>query len=299
MRNRSRQVDDSIRGAIDRLNQIGATGLFKNARERNIQYGRFAVAFSDQMSAVPTWYAAYKQAYMRGEDHQSAVFIADKEVSRAHGSQFTGDAPLVTRIPNGMLGEVARLFTPLYKFYNHFANNNFQFVWDANAALKGNPTGEPGANAARLSRHIAVVLMTLFIEEQATAALDSDRKGFLHSMLMKSVHLFGGQFIGLREVTSGLSHGYGPASGLMGTIWKAGEETVKDIAKETGLKPGLAKRAIINTATAIGFLTGFGGAQVGRTGQFLINVARGKERPREFNQWRQGLRTGSMKARVH
>lgn len=299
MRARSRQVDDSVRGAIDKLNQIGATGWFKSAREKNIQYGRFAVAFSDQMSAVPTWYAAYKQAYLRGESHESSVFIADKEVSRAHGSQFTGDQPLVTRIPNGVVGEVAKLFTPLYKFYNHFANNNFQFVWDAKAALGGNKQAEPGANAARLSRHIAVVLMTLFIEEQATAALDSDRKGFLHSMLMKSLHLFGGQFIGLREVTSGLSHGYGPASGLWGTMVKAGEEIVKDIAKETGIKAGVAKNAIKHTADSIGFMTGLGGSQVGRTGQFLANVARGRERPQTFNQWRQGLRTGSMKPRVH
>lgn len=299
MRNRSRQIDDSIRGAVDKLNQVGAVGFMKSFRERNIHYGRLAVAFSDQMSAVPTWWAAYKQAFEEGVSHEDAVFRADKEVSRAHGSQFTGDQPAVTRIKQGMAGEVAKLFVPLYKFYNHFANNNFQFVWDANAALKGNPTGEPGANVARLSRHIAVVLMTLFIEEQATAALDKDKKGFLHSMLMKSIHLFGGQFVGLREVTNGLSHGYGPASGLLGTIFKAGEETVKDIAKETGIKAGIAKNAIKNTATSIGFLTGVGGAQVGRTGQFLFNVARGRERPRGQAEWRQGLRTGSAKARVH
>jgi hypothetical protein len=299
MRNRSRQVDDSIRGAIDKLNQAGVTGFFKTLRERNIHYGRLAVAFSDQMSAVPTWWAAYRQAFEEGVSHEDAVFRADKEVSRAHGSQFTGDQPMVTRIPNGFAGEVAKLFTPLYKFYNHFANNNFQFVWDANAALKGNPTGEPGANAARLARHIGVVLLTLFIEEQATAALDKDKKGFLHSMLMKSLHLFGGQFIGLREVTNGLSHGYGPASGLLGTVWKAGEETVKDIAKESGIKAGVAKNAIKNTATTLGFMTGLGGAQIGRTGQFLANVARGRERPRTQSEWRQGLRTGSMKARVH
>jgi len=172
-------------------------------------------------------------------------------------------------------------------------------VWDANAALKGNPQGEPGANAARLSRHLAVVLMTLIIEEQAAAALDKDKKGPLHSIMMKAVHLLGGQFIGLREVTSGLSHGYGPASGLLGTIWKAGEETVKDIGRSTGVKAGIAQNWIKHTADTIGFATGLGGSQIGRTGQFLARVAQGREIPRTQEQWRQGLRTGSMKARVH
>lgn len=299
MRNRSRQVDDTIRGAIDKMDQFGVLGAFKNLREKNIQYGRFAVAFSDQLSAVPTWYAAYKQAYTGGASHADSVFIADKEVSRAHGSQFVGDQPAVTRLGNTPMAEFFKLFTSLFKFYNHFANNNFQFAWDSAEYLRGNKRQEPGANAARISAWTASVISVLMIEYAAGAALDKDKKGPLHTLMMGALHLFGGQFIILREITSGAAHGYGPASGLMGTIWKAGEETVKDIGKASGAKAGLAKNWIKHTADSIGFATGLATSQVGRTGQFVSRVAQGQERPRTFDQWRQGLRTGSMKPRVH
>jgi hypothetical protein len=297
MRNRSRKIDDSIRGAIDKMNEIGAKGAFTNLREKNMMYGRFAVAFSDQLSAVPTWWAAYKHAFEKGESHADAVFIADKEVSRAHGSSFTGDQPAVTMIPNGVGGEFLKLFTPLYKFYNHFVNNNFQFVWDSKAYLGGRV--EPGASAAQLSKYVALVLGTLVIESLAKPALDKDKKGFLHTLILQAVHLFGGGFIGLREFTSGMAHGYGPSSGLVGTFGKGIYETVEDLKKTSGVKAGVAKDAIMHTATTIGFLTGLTTAQMGRTGQFAFNVARGQDRPRTFDQWRQGLRTGKSKARVH
>jgi hypothetical protein len=328
LRNRNKQVDDTIRGAVDKLNEIGALGAFKNVRDKNILWGRLMLAYFDQMSTVPTWWASYKHAFERGENHADSVFIADKEVSRTHGSNFVGDQPYVTRLGNTPMAEFMKSFTAFYKFYNHFANMNFQFVWDVNAALRGpaelappgsppplppggidavpnaeggwNYAPEPGANAAQISKWVGAVLLTLLVEEMSAPALDKDKKGFLHSMAMKAVHLFGGQFVGLREFTSGLSHGYGPGSGLYGTVVKAGEETVKDIAKAGGFKAGTAKNAIKNTAMAIGFMTGLGfGAQAGRTGQFLTNVARGQERPRTQSEWRQGLRTGSMKARVH
>lgn len=302
MRNRQRQADDSVRGAVDRMNNYGWGQSLLNLRDSAMLLGRFMVAFSDGMSSYPTWLAAYKKAYMAGEDHADAVFIADKEVSRAHGSSFVGDQPLVTRIKNGPTGELARWFVPLYKFWNHTVNNNFQLAWDTAAALRDTPDGtapEPGANAWSISKRVGLILATIFIEEQASAAKDEDHHGLLTKMALASLRYFGAGFVGARELTNGLAAGYEPSTGLIGTISKGINETVKDLKQATGIKAGIAKNWIIHTATTLGYATGIGGTQLGKTGSFLNDLRTGREQPRTFNDYRQGLRTGHSKARVH
>lgn len=302
MRNRQRQADDSIRGAVDRMNKAGWGQSAMNLRDQQMMLGRFMVAFSDGLSAYPTWLAAYKKAYMTGEEHADAVFIADKEVSRAHGSNFVGDQPLVTRIKNGPTGELARWFVPLYKFWNHMVNNNFQLAWDSAAALRGpaeGTTAEPGANAWAISRRVGLILATIFIEEQASAAKDEDHHGFLTKMALASLRYFGSGIVGVRELTNGLASGYEPSTGLLGTLGRGVNDTVQDLKRATGLKAGVAKNWIIHTATALGYLTGVGGTQIGKTGQFTKDLMTGQERPQNFNDYRQGFRTGHSKARMH
>lgn len=300
MRNRNRQYEDSIRGAVDAMNKAGTAKMLADTRQQAMLYGRLAVAYSDGMSAMPTWLAAYRKAYLGGETHADAAFIADKEVSRTHGSNFVGDQPLVTRIQNGMAGEVMRWFVPLYRFWNHVVNSNLQLAWDVAATVRGPKPGyeqEPGANAANISKKIAVILATIYIEEQASAALDEDKKGFLHAMAMSSLRYFGGGIVGLREATNALAGGYEPSVGLLGTVMKSASQTAKDIYKSTSTGASVSKDWLIHTATAIGMLTGIGGTQVGKTGSFIKDLAVSRERPRTFNEYRQGLRTGHSKAR--
>jgi hypothetical protein len=297
MRARQRQYDENIRGAVDQITNAGLVQTAADFRQRQMLYQRMAVTFSDQMSAMPTWLAAYKKAYASGESHADAVFIADKEVSRAHGSGFVGDKPLVSRAANTATGEFSRWFTTLYNFWNHQQNNQFQLAWDAAARFRGNPGGEPGANAASISRRLALIMGIIFIEEMAGPAKDEHGHGLLTQLAFATTRFLGGGYIGLREVTNGLAHGYEPSTGMIGTLFKGGTEVAKDLAKATGYKAGVAKDWIRNTMTAIGFATGVGGTQLGRTGQFGYDVARGADRPRTFNDYRQGLRTGHSKAR--
>jgi hypothetical protein len=144
-----------------------------------------------------------------------------------------------------------------------------------------------------------LILATIFIEEQATAALDEDKKGFLHAMAMSSLRYFGGGFVGLRELSNGLASGYEPSVGMLGTIFKAGTESAKDLARATSTGAAVSKNWIIHTANSIGFLTGVGGSQVGKVGSFANDLRTGREQPQTFNQYRQGFRTGHSKARIH
>lgn len=300
MRNRQRKVDDSIRGAVDAMNEAGFSTLLGNVRQNAMLLGRLAVAYSDSMSALPTWWASYKKAYLAGENHADAVFIADKDVSRTHGSNFVGDQPYVTRIPNTVGGEILKTGISLYKFWNHMVNNEFQLAWDTAATVRGPKPGEeqePGANAASIAKRLAVMIGAIIIEEQATAPLDEDKHGLLTRMVLASMRFFGGGLVGLREVTNAAANGYEPSVGMIGTIIKAGVATAKDIAASTSPKAAISKDWLIHTATALGVLTGVGGTQVGKTGSFVKDLATGQERPQGFNAYRQGLRTGHSKAR--
>lgn len=329
MRNRSRKYNDSIRGAYEEMNEAGNVKLLKDIRQGNILAGRFAVAFFDQMTALPTWYAAYKKAYLESGKHDDAVFIADKEVSRAHGSNFIGDQPLVTRIGNTATGEFARYFVSLYKFWNHMANNNFQLVWDIAALARGqaevegaaggaNGKGpppnildfaemsdgdwyhkpEPGARASSIMKRVGIIMFVIWAEEQATAAKDESHHGFLASMGFATVRFFGSQFILLREVTTGMAYGNEPSTGLIGTIFKELANTARDIYK-AGAGQNVSKNWLTHAITSIGIFFGVGSAQVGRAATGIKGLITGAERPQNQADWQQLLRTGSTKARVH
>jgi hypothetical protein len=328
MRNRQRQYEESIRGTVDQLNNIGFVQSFSNWRQRQMLYGRLAVAFSDQMSAIPTWLAAYKKAFLAGEAHADAVFIADKEMSRAHGSSFIGDKPAISRMGNNLPGEITRWFTSLYNFWNHQVNNQFQLTWDVAAALRGPPNGppnlppsvariagpsgggggipnEPGANAASIARRVGLIMAIILIEEQATAAKDETNHGFLTGIGLAGLRYFGAGFVGLREFTNGFAGGYEPSTGMIGVASKAVYKSVEDLKKSTGVKAGAAKHWIINTATLLGIMTGAGGSQVGRTLEGNVRLAQGRVRFRPYKQdptlkdLRQLQRTGDTKARKH
>src|SRR5213075_1876714 len=140
---------------------------------------------------MPTWLAAYKKAYAEGEGHDNAVFIADKEVSRAHGSNFVGDKPLVSRTANTPTGEFARWFTSLYNFWNHQQNNLFQLTWDSAARIRGNPSGEPGANAWEISKRVGAIMAIIMIEELAGPAKDEHGHGLIAQLALAGVRYFG------------------------------------------------------------------------------------------------------------
>jgi hypothetical protein len=291
MRNRQRKFEDSIRGAYEQAAESGAVQSLKDARHWAMNMGRVPVSLSDTMSAMPTWLASYKAAIARGEEHTDAVFIADKDVSRAHGSNFIGDKPRVLRT-----GEMMRWVTPLYNFWNHMANNYFQAAWDIGGLARGRE--EPNANIRSLSNKLFwLVVIPIAIEEMAGPARDEHGDSLGLQILKATARQFGASIIFMRDMTNAAFSGYEPSIGLLGTVMKSISDTAKDIHKSgTGQ---LSKDWMIHSFTALGMLTGVGGSQVGKTGSFVKDLATGRERPRTFNEYRQGLRTGHSKARKH
>ena len=322
MRNRQRTYVDSIRGAYEESTKAGLKKSFGDFRQFSMSIGRVPVAFSDALSAMPTWLAAYRTAYGKGASHEDAVFIADKEVSRAHGSSFIGDKPRVSRLPNTIGGEVLKTFVGLYNFWNHSFNNQIQLAWDLasktrdDVAYQGQPSPqlldvlkkgedgewyfrpEPNADWVSLSRRLALIVGTIIIEEMATAPLDDSHHGLLARSALAFIRYAGAGIVGLREVTTAFAHGYEPSTGMIGTMTRAATQMGRDI-KNMGAGKTVSKDWMTHFATALGFMTGIGGSQYGRTATGVTGMVTGKDRPRTFNQLRQTLRTGHTKPRIH
>lgn len=322
MRNRQRQYVDTIRGAYEATTKAGPAKSFGDFRQFSMSVGRVPVAFSDALSAMPTWMAAYRTAYAKGASHDDAVFIADKEVSRAHGSSFIGDKPRVSRLPNTVGGEVLKTFVALYNFWNHSFNNQIQMAWDLasktrkDVQYQGQPSPqlldvlkkgedgewyyrpEPNAEWSSLSKRLALILATIVIEEMATAPLDDSKHGLLSRASLAFIRYAGSGIVGLREVTTAFAHGYEPSTGMMGTMARGAAQVGKDI-QNMGTGKAVSKDWMTHFATALGYMTGIGGAQYGRTATGLTGMATGKDIPRDFNHLRQQLRTGHSQPRIH
>lgn len=292
MRNRNRNAQDTIRASYEKSINSPTVQMFSDARQISLQIGRFPVSLSDAVSAMPTWYARYKDAFARTGDHTDAVFEADRTVARAHGSSAIMDKSRVMRT-----GEAMRWVTPLYNFWNHMNANMLQLKWDIGAKISGRE--EPGANAASIGgRLFAYTVIPILAEELATAPLDEDHKhGIGTKMALATIRYLGGQYIGIRDITNALAYGNEPSVGLLGTvshaIWSAGQ----DIAR-LGSGQVVSKNWMIHAGTALGMATGMGGTQVGKTGSFVKDLLRGSEKNLSFDQLRQGLRTGHSKPRV-
>jgi hypothetical protein len=288
MRKRQMSFQDTIRESYERASEAGLFRFYLNARDTSMRIGRFPVALSDAVSAMPTWLAAYNKAFREGAEHTDAVFVADKEVSRAHGSTISMDQPRVMRT-----GEAMRWVTPLYNFWGHMFNNQLQFLWDAGAVLKGRD--EPRANVKSLaSRFFYLAVLPIAIEEMASPVFDKNHESLGERTLKATIRYLGAGIIGLRDLTNSIYSGYEPSVGLLGTAMKAVYNTAQDVYK-TGLRKNVSNNMITHSFTALGMATGLGGAQIGKTVQGLTHYEQGTERPRTFDEWRQMLRTGSAK----
>lgn len=314
VRNRQRKPEDSVRGAYESVSESGLVQTGKNVRSVAMNIGRLPVAWGDTLSAMPTWLAAYRKAVLDGAEHADAAFVADKEMSRAHGSNFVGDKPRVLRT-----GEAMRWVTPLYNFWNHNFNNHIQLVWDLNAKLRGDVKyegqidppnilnmekrngewyykpegGAKWVNMAQVFFWISVV--PIIVHALAAPPKDSHGDNIAKIVLKDVAQHYGSMLVGVRDASNFLLNGYDPSIGTIGTLAQIVKHS-RDDARKT-MQGKRARDGIAHSLTLLGAMTGVGGLSPGKTIQFGVDVARDKDRPKTLKDVRQGLRTGHSKAR--
>jgi hypothetical protein len=157
LRHRMNSIDRDVREGLRTLQ--GQTGVIAAAE----RYSHYGVAMLDMGSAVPTWYGAYRKALDAGSSDPDAVYAADKAVRNAHGAQGVTD---IAQVQRG--GEVAKLFTMFYGFFNHIYNRQRDTVRIGGEGVDKVKTGDyAGARrdfAMVLARSIYYVMIPAFTE---------------------------------------------------------------------------------------------------------------------------------------
>ena len=290
LQRRHRNYRESLSGAHDEV--IGQPTSWRQAL---IQAGATPVAFSDLMSAVPTWLAKYETASRDGLPHGDAVYEADRAVRRAHGSSVMTNRPGVVRNWNPW-------FTSLYGFFSHILNRQYELAWRAKDTLGMAKEGELGAamkEIPALSRMtFAYILFPAMVESMITPIPGEDHTPWGIRAAKAIAFDLASSWPGVRDIVSAWAAGRDPSAGLIGTGFKTITDTARDFGKgQMTFSREHAGVLLKHGFQLFGTLTGLTNAQEGKMAEFLHNWYRGKERPRGAMDIWKGLSTGTTKER--
>jgi hypothetical protein len=291
LRSRNQKSSDTIHGAYARASKAGLQQNLSQIRDQTMTLGRVPLATIDAITTFATWLGAYKKAMKVADTaHEDAVFQADRETARAHGSHFPGDVPRVMMIPNTVGGEVQKSFVAFYNFFNHFWNNTVQTAWDIRSRFPDRQT-EANATIASISGRLATVMLVSMVEEMVTGWGSNKHEGWGWRAVKGLLKTLGGGIVGVRELTGALEGGYGPNTGLYGTLARTVYDEGRDVMHS--FKTGkLGKDWLPHLAGVLGLATGGVGPAAARVGQFVGGTIAGTEKPRGPTDVVRGIFTG-------
>ena len=142
---RERNWQDTIAGQGKEIE--GATTV----RDKVIQAGSAAVAWSDMVSAKPTWLAAYNKALADGLSHGESVSLGDRAVRRAHGSTAETNQPPFVR--GG--GPLHSWLTSVYGFFGTAMQRRIETAHKLNDAWNLGKDGEIKAASKKMGSAFA------------------------------------------------------------------------------------------------------------------------------------------------
>ncbi len=253
------------------------------------------------MSAVPMWDAAYRK-YMEenpNATHGDAVYDANTAVRRTHGSTIITNRPAIMRA-----NAFVNTFMPFYNFFNNAANRNYEFMWKSKLALQGRDlpemTGFEREQYEKGFKHVPEILggfltfgVLVSLIEQAVDPLPPDPD---HPIKQGAKIISRGPLSmvpgPVRDIVNAAYGGHEPSAGLMGTFYQ-------DIAKPvvSGWHSNDPGRNLKMANAAFGALTGLTYGAVGNVGQYVYNIATGKEVPQDPLDLVSGYRHGTQKER--
>jgi hypothetical protein len=247
------------------------------------------IGFIDMnMVAIPTWLGGYHKALGQGLSEDEAVHYAEKMVRL---SQSSGRKKDLSAIQRGNAGQkfISMFYTPSSVFFNQ--------QWEGAQHLK----------AGNWSKALAPTFWFLTMTTIAEAMMggdwpeddDEDGLGGLDIAEWVGRNLLFGAFYGIpvaRDIANTTErkmrgeyaeYGTTPLSFAAQTISRGVSATKKMIdGEETEGKDVKAQ------ASAVGFLFGLPGNQVGRTAGFIKDVYDGKVEPDGLGDWYTGLTSG-------
>ena len=279
----------------DRDYRQTASSLFEaeTLHSKAERFGHAAVAWSDMMTAVPTAWAAYDRAITEGipkrqggtgqpMTEKQAVAYANKVVREAHGSNVESARSNIMTAPN----EAIKMFTTLYGFMN----NTYGQLADSVSKFNTPGIGKPEIMARTFMAIIVPALWAGYLTEGAPK--DKDEKGWALWAAKAITGEISGTVPFVRDawsIAEGFSGSVAPDDWLS-TLIHAGKDIYKVAAGDK------VKHPISDIADALGMglhIPGMG--QIGKTLQYGVDAARGKEHPANPVELVKGALLGSHK----
>jgi hypothetical protein len=292
LQQRDRNFQNTVMGQHDIL--VGKTTL----RNRIAEVGSKGVAFSDMLSAVPTWIAAYRDAMAENPDAGEATYLANRAVRRAHGSTNVVNQPMIV----SNTGVLAPWLTSIYGFFGTNMQRRLEIAHDVNDAYKLGRQGDISA-AAKMAPQVMSSLFTYVIwpglvEEAVTGMFTDDRRGWGTHALSFILGTAASTFIGLRDMVYGLTHGRDPQVGLLGSPLDDAKRLVGDATKHRPLDRQNAGKLVQDAVTVFGDATGMGPKHIGTAVRYGMDVYNNIQHPKSAGDIFRGVVSGTEKKRI-
>lgn len=268
-------MDRDFRESMDRVTLDPSVGDFQ---KKAVQWGFGPIAKVSQEFRISTFVDQYYKALGRGKSDTEASLIADSFVRERHGAASVVDLPSVMQSNEGM-----KMLTMFYGYFNTMYN------WQRQ--LPGNVRRGEG------KEFMVNGLGSVIVGAGFGAALFNNRKedDSWFKIIGKALLLQPLSTIPVLNTSAAyFAEGYAPRTPIASLLGAAGSivTDVKKLAKGERLK---TMKPVQHGANVVGLSTGLPLGQVGRTGQFGVDVYTGQQRPKNITEWARGIITGEAK----
>jgi hypothetical protein len=276
-------------------NQMFGKG-FQFWRHKVMEWGATPVSFADNLSAVPTWLAKYREQREAGYNHEEAVIEGDRAVRRAHGSTATTNRTSVQRNANPWL-------TSVYNFFSDIFNRMVETGWKAGETydlFKEGDFKDATKTIPMLTAAFFAYAVFPAVNEELVSPLPHGKDEDLSWTVAKATgkYLSAG-VIGLRDLVSGLSYGRDPQFGLLGSMAQNATNWLRDLRKDNPVDERNAGKLVQDMFAVMGTVSGMAPLPIGKAARFSINTNLGYEDPEGPWSWVTGLRYGTLKKHSH
>lgn len=279
--------------------KMGKLPSYMSLRESVIRMGASPVAYSDLLSAVPTWLAEYKTQMEAGELHGTAVSRADRAVRRAHGSSAVPNRPALMRSRSVF----SQWVTSLYGFFSHILNRQYEIAWKMRDSIGDIKNKGDWSTLQKNGKFIAggllsYVFLPALVEELVTPLTRDDRESWGSWAWKGLAKNLSSSYPGVRDAADFVlsHHRREPSVGLFSSGFKAGTDVLSDVPRgKEAFNRAHAAQTLQHFVMVTGAATGLMNAQEGRTARFITNYALGREHPRHLDEWVDGIWGGTAK----
>jgi hypothetical protein len=302
MRNRMNEIDRDVR---DKLRDMLADDIFTEGGTKHrllslqqsaAHYGHLGVGWLDMLSAMPTWQGAYKKALSEGMGEDQAIYSADKTVRKAHGAQSILDQAQVQRG-----GEIQKLFTMFYGFFNHIYNRQRDTVRigarGLDAFKDGNFSDAKRDFGLVLARSFYYLVVPALVEAMATeGGPDDDKDETWMGWAAKAVagEIPAGIPI-MRDIAKAAISGRDYELSPVGKAVQSGQKLMKDMGSLWDDDKGEPSHWVKHAIETPGYIFGLPTGQLSNTAQYLYDVLEGKQDPEDAKEFMQGVVFGTHK----